>query len=326
VRTVVSRFRPASVLLVLTLAVGLSACANSSPSGSSTATGTSSSTWSGPWPTVTGSFGTQPKLTIPHGTAPTDLQVKVLKQGDGATVVKGDLVVVDYLGAIWDSGKVFDSSFAHGGPVGFPIGLGQVIPGWDHALVGQKVGSRLLLVLPPDEGYGSAGAAQAGIKGTDTLVFAVDILGTHKGDQSATGRAASPSQAGGPTVTVTPGKPTITIPQGNPPNRLLVYPVITGDGPKVQPGDTIVAQYVGLVWRTGKQFDASWDRNQPIALTVGKGQVIKGWDQGLVGQTVGSRVVLVLPPSYAYGSKGKPPTIQPHDTIVFAVDILGTYR
>jgi len=328
------RARPVLLLAAACLPVLLvSACGKSSAttptgsaSGSSSTTASPTASWSGELPTVTGDYGKQTTITIPHGGPPSDLQVKVLKQGDGATLAKGDLAVVDYVGAIWDSGTVFDSSFKHGGPVGFPIGIGQVIPGWDHSLVGQKVGSRILMVLPPAEGYGANGASQVGIKGTDTLVFAVDILGAHQGDESASGKATPPQDDGVPGVTVTPGKPTITIPPGSPPNKLIVYPVITGNGPKVQKGDTIVAQYVGTIWKSGKQFDASWDRHEPISVTIGAGQVIKGWDQGLVGQTVGSRVVLVLPPKYAYGAKGNPPTIQPTDTIVFVVDILAAYH
>ena len=77
---------------------------------------------------------------------------------------------------IWRNGKVFDSSWTGKGSVQFPIGAGQVIAGWDEGLVGQTVGSQVLLVIPPDKGYGSGGAPQAGIKGTDTLVFVVDIL------------------------------------------------------------------------------------------------------------------------------------------------------
>jgi len=152
--------------------------------GASTSTSTSTSsdapspsgTWSGELPTVDGAYGTESTISMPKGAAPTDLQVKVLKEGDGATLEKGQLAVVKYVGAIWNTGKVFDSSFAHGGVVGFPIGVGQVIAGWDEGLVGQKVGSRVLLVIPPDKGYGAAGRPASGINGTDTLVFVVDIL------------------------------------------------------------------------------------------------------------------------------------------------------
>ncbi len=82
-----------------------------------------------------------------------------------------------FSGAIWRSGKVFDSSWARSGSAQFPIGAGQVIAGWDEGLVGQTVGSQVLLVIPPAKGYGTAGSPSAGISGTDTLVFVVDILG-----------------------------------------------------------------------------------------------------------------------------------------------------
>ncbi len=83
---------------------------------------------------------------------------------------------MQYTGAIWKNGKVFDSSWKGNGSVQFPIGAGQVIAGWDEGLVGQTVGSQVLLVIPPDKGYGAAGQPSAGIKGTTTLVFVVDIL------------------------------------------------------------------------------------------------------------------------------------------------------
>ncbi len=129
-------------------------------------------------PQVTpGAVGQPPTVKVPSGAAPSALESKVLIQGTGAAVTKGQTLIAQYDGVLWRDGKVFDSSWKHGAPAGFPIGAGQVIPGWDKTLVGQKIGSRVLLVVPPKEGYGAKGSPQAGIKGTDTLVFVVDILG-----------------------------------------------------------------------------------------------------------------------------------------------------
>jgi peptidylprolyl isomerase len=129
-------------------------------------------------PQVTpGAPGQAPTIKIPSGSAPSTLQVKTLIQGTGKAVAKGQTLIGQYDGVLWRTGKEFDSSYKHGAPAGFPIGVGQVIPGWDKALVGQKIGSRVLLVVPPKDGYGPQGSPQAGIKGTDTLVFVVDILG-----------------------------------------------------------------------------------------------------------------------------------------------------
>jgi FKBP-type peptidyl-prolyl cis-trans isomerase len=92
-------------------------------------------------------------------------------------VKHGQDIAVQYTGVIWRTGHIFSSSWQSKTPLTTPIGEGQVIKGWDTALVGQTVGSRVLLVVPPADGYGSAGQSQVGINGTDTLVFVVDILG-----------------------------------------------------------------------------------------------------------------------------------------------------
>lgn len=128
-------------------------------------------------PTVSGALTTKPVISIPKAAAPTALSATTLIQGSGPVTASGDVLVVQYVGQIWATGKEFDSSWSSGMPAGFTVGIGHLIPGWDKALVGVKVGSRLLLVVPPADGYGSAGESAAGISGTDTLVFVVDILG-----------------------------------------------------------------------------------------------------------------------------------------------------
>jgi|SRR5690606_21693171 len=127
-------------------------------------------------PTATGSFGEKPELTFPDADAPEGLQVQVLEQGSGETVDPGDTVVVNYLGQTW-GGRVFDNSYDRGDTLNFPVGMGAVIGGFDDGLTGQQIGSRLLLSVPPEHGYGPRGVPQAGISGTDTLVFVVDIVG-----------------------------------------------------------------------------------------------------------------------------------------------------
>lgn len=130
-------------------------------------------------PTATGGFGDKPELTFPSSGAPSDLAVQVLERGDGEVVEAGDDIRVNYYGQIWD-GRMFDNSYDRGSSISFGIGVGQVIGGWDEGLVGQTVGSRVLLSIPPHLGYGERGMPQAGIRGTDTLVFVVDILGTSR--------------------------------------------------------------------------------------------------------------------------------------------------
>ena len=126
---------------------------------------------------ASGSFGQKPTLTFPDAQPSQELEVRVLSRGDGPLVEAGDDLEVHYLGQTWN-GNVFDNSYDRGSSISFPIGVGAVIGGWDDGLVGQQVGSRVLLSIPPHLGYGERGNPAAGIRGTDTLVFVVDIVGT----------------------------------------------------------------------------------------------------------------------------------------------------
>lgn len=130
-------------------------------------------------PSVSGSFGDAPELTFPDTEAPKGLRIAVLHEGTGEVIQAGDEVEVNYHGQIWN-GDIFDSSYFRGEPTRFPIGVGMVIQGWDQALVGKQVGSRIVISVPPAKGYGAMGNPRAGIKGDDVLVFVVDILGTSK--------------------------------------------------------------------------------------------------------------------------------------------------
>jgi peptidylprolyl isomerase len=126
-------------------------------------------------PAATGGFGDKPALIFPESPAPAELEVQVLTRGDGDLVEAGQDIEVHYLGQSW-GGRVFDNSYDRGSTITFPIGQGAVIAGWDDGLVGQQIGSRVLLSVPPHLGYGDRGVPQAGIRGGDTLVFVVDIV------------------------------------------------------------------------------------------------------------------------------------------------------
>jgi peptidylprolyl isomerase len=146
--------------------------------GTASASGTHVSDGGGGLPTVAAATGKAPGVTIPKTAPPSKLVVTTLIKGSGPPVAKGQEVVTQYVGLIWRTGKVFDSSWARGAPFGFQIAAtpAQIIPGWDTGLLGVPVGSRVMLVIPPKDGYGSSGESSVGIKGTDTLVFVVDVL------------------------------------------------------------------------------------------------------------------------------------------------------
>ena len=118
-------------------------------------------------------------------------------------------------------------------------------------------------------------------------------------------------------------KPSVTIPEGEPPDSLVSEDITVGDGAEAEPGKNVVVHYVGVAWSNGKQFDASWDRNESFDFRLGAGQVIQGWDAGVAGMKVGGRRRLTIPPALGYGSRGAGGVIKGGETLVFVVDLLG---
>ena len=117
-------------------------------------------------------------------------------------------------------------------------------------------------------------------------------------------------------------KPEIPKPTGSPPRRLVKEDIVKGKGGPAKPGDTLVVHYVGMNFSNGREFDASWDAGSPFPLQLGQGQVIKGWDRGLVGIRKGGRRKLTIPPELGYGAQGFPPDIPPNETLIFVIDAL----
>ncbi len=278
--------------------------------------------------TVSGAFGRAPDVTIPAVKPPATLKVTDLIQGHGGRVAHGDLAIVNLVGYTWSGTKhkrVIDS-FTSGAPE--PLTVGQTIPGLDNSLAGQKAGSRLLLSIPPKDGFGSAGNQSLGVTGSDTLVFVVDVLGGYPKTAAAQGQQLQAGDPKLPSVSAAAAgtAPPVRIPKVAPPATLQAKTLIQGTGPLVAKGKLLVAQYEGLIWRTGKVFDSSWQRGVPTTFVIGTGKVIPGWDKSLVGQRIGSRMLLVIPPKDGYGTQGASQAgIKGTDTLVFVVDILATY-
>ncbi len=118
-------------------------------------------------------------------------------------------------------------------------------------------------------------------------------------------------------------KPQIEFPGEEPPTELLVEDITVGDGGEATAGRGISAHYVGVSWSTGEEFDASWNRGSTLNFTVGVGQVIQGWDEGLLGMKVGGRRRITIPPHLGYGDRGAGNAIAPGETLIFVVDLLG---
>ena len=117
-------------------------------------------------------------------------------------------------------------------------------------------------------------------------------------------------------------KPRVEIPEGDPPTKLVKEDIVKGKGRAAKKGDRLEMQYVGVLYDGGTEFDASWNGGEPFRFILGKGDVIKGWDQGIVGMRKGGRRKLIVPPKLAYGPEGQPPTIPPNATLVFVVDLV----
>jgi peptidylprolyl isomerase len=146
--------------------------------------------------------------------------------------------------------------------------------------------------------------------------LALAVAGCGSDDSSTT----ASSEASGSTNTSV--KPEVEVPDGAPPKELETVEIVEGDGAEAEAGDQVTVQYVGVNYKNGKEFDASWDRGEPFSFTLGAGEVIGGWDQGVAGMKVGGRRELIIPPELGYGSSGSPPTIPPNETLVFIVDLL----
>jgi peptidylprolyl isomerase len=261
---------------------------------------------------VTSDFGQKPTITHREGEPDKQLVTEVLKEGDGPEVKKGELLTANYLGQIWRDGKVFDNSYDRGAPSSFPIGVGGVIKGWDDALVGKKIGSRVMMSIPSDLGYKSDGNEKAGIKGDDTLIFVVDLVGAAANDTPLNAAPVTPST---PTKITVSGalnaEPKVTVPAGTKPPAKPGKPVVfaLGKGKPIAKGDQLVGRFV-IYDYTGKKQASTWDAQpataqspaQPAAPTdqlptVGPTNGQAGPLDGFAGIPIGSRVLVELPAS-----------------------------
>lgn len=316
----------------LALSAALAAVLLSTACGSSSAPAPAS-TGSGATPSVSGGFGQVAVITPPKGATPPDkLEKRVLVQGSGQAVANGDLAVVNYTVFNWSQNKKLGDTYGSGGqsaaqPQSVQVGSSNTLPAFTTALTGAKVGSRIEVVAPPADAFGSQGNSQAGVAPTDVLVFVLDVVSRYPADADITGTMAPQTDASLPKVTGEPGSgnPTVTIPTGvKSPTDLVAKVLIQGTGKTVAKGQTLLMQYTGVDWNTGKNFDSSFTRKSAFSTAIGEGSVIPGWDQGLVGKHVGDRVLLVIPPSLGYGPSGGQPSagIGANDTLVFVVDIV----
>lgn len=218
--------------------------------------------------------------------------------GTGASPSPGDTVVVEYAGFL-ENGSLFDASMRRPDPFAFQIGQGEVIKGWDEGVLDMKVGGKRQLRIPYELAYGEAGRPPV-IPPQATLIFDVELV-----DVKPTPKPAEVAESD--FVTTESG--------------LKYHDFEVGTGKAPEPGDLVRVHYTG--WLTdGRMFDSSVQRGRPIEFPVGRGRVIRGWDEGIASMRVGGKRQLVIPAELAYGESGRPPVIPPGSTLVFEVELV----
>lgn len=326
-------FRPTRALIAAAAVLVLTACGGSpdpsasqsaspSPSPSDSASPTASPT---PTPTipatssldgikVTGKRLEAPKVDFEKPLRIDQTRFEVLEAGSGPKAAADGMVTVHYYGVNGRTGKMFEESYTENMPKTFA--LNGVVAGFKTGLTGQQSGSRVLIAMPGTDAYdASPSSGPEGYEAGDTLIFVVDVLSVSVAEPSGT--TITPP-AGLPTVSAGTGKPTITIPSTAAPTKMVAQTLIEGTENKVAKGDSILARYVGYSWKTGKLVDDGFDSPSGGALS----STIPGWQTGLVGKPVGSRVLLVLPPADGFPKGSNNPPLEAGDTIVYVVDLL----
>jgi peptidylprolyl isomerase len=213
------------------------------------------------------------------------------EEGTGEMPKSGQTCIVHYTGWLWENnakGKEFDSSKKRNAPIGFPVGEGKVIKGWDEGVSTMNVGGKRALLIPSELGYGARGRGGV-IPPNATLFFEVELLGVMKKTKSG----------------------------------LEYRDIKVGEGQSPRPGQTCVVHYSGWLWEgaKGQKFDSSVGKD-PLSFAIGKKKVIAGWDEGVATMKVGGKRELLIPPDLAYGAGGFPGAIPPNATLIFEVELL----
>jgi peptidylprolyl isomerase len=248
----------------------------------------------------------KPTVELPD-TAPTELDVTDIVEGDGDTVDSGDFVIMQYVGVSCSSGEQFDASWDRGQPFSVVLGQGAVIAGWDEGIVGMALGGRRLLVIPPDLAYGDTGSGSGSIPPGDTIAFVVDLIGFVPADHEL---------------------PEPTVPAA-PVDELTTTDIVEGNGAEAGPESIVWIHYRGVTQSDGNEFDASLPRgiDQPLIAQLAPGQLIDGMLEGIAGMKVGGVREIVIPADLAYGEQGAGEgLIGPDETLVFVVSLHSVFE
>ncbi len=227
-------------------------------------------------------------------TTPSGLKYKITKQGTGRKPKVGQMVSVHYTGVL-ESGKKFDSSLDRKEPITFSVGTGKVIKGWDEGILLLNDGSKATFIIPANLAYGAREIPNL-VPANSNLIFEVELVDVVSFD----------TEGMNPTKT---------------PSGLVYYKTKTTANAKPLRGQKVTVHYTGYLV-DGRKFDSSVDRNEPFTFKLGKGEVIKGWDEGISLMNIGERAKLIIPAGLGYGSDGMGEAIPPNSTLIFEVQLI----
>ena len=300
----------------LALAFGAAACSSESDPQAPEETTTSANQTPGTQMPTLDDSGENPILSFPDSNAPAGLKVEVLEKGEGREIAATDTVVAHYVGQVWGSEEPFDSSFSRGAPAAFS--LSKVIQGWTQGLAGQTAGSKLVLSIPSDLGYGPSGGNEAaGIGETDTIAFYIELVDAYGVDQAGDANATMQADLDDLPVEIEGalGEPvTVTVKEGAeaPTGEPVVTVIARGNGEPVGgEGTTIYDQYAMSFWDNSAS-EVTYGTYGPQSQTLGAGSFF----DSLAGIPVGSRVLVEVP-----ASEGGEDAAAPAYAVV--IDILG---
>ncbi|HEY4268889.1 MAG TPA: FKBP-type peptidyl-prolyl cis-trans isomerase [Galbitalea sp.] len=275
---------------------------------------------------VSGDYGKEPKVTLkaPIGKVKST-QRTVVSLGKGKVAKQGAKVNVDFAIYNGTTGKQLTSTKFSGQTVPFTIDATQFLPGLIKTLKCSPVGSRVVGVIPPTDAFKTTGSSDLGVGAKDEIVFVADVVSfTPTPLKTATGDVQKP-QAGFPAVTVNAkGVPAVAIPKTAQPSAFKEEVLVKGHGKKIGSGANVVVNYQLYLWRTGKVVAGNDTWAAGSTATFNTAQVVPGFTKALEGQTIGSRVLVIIPPALGYKAAGQPTAgIKGTDDLVFVVDLLG---
>ncbi len=295
-------------MTALALCLGLSACG-----GNSDGDGHSGDTMQGV--SASGKLGSKPDISFKTPFKVENQTHQVIQEGNGAVIRDGDRVCTRSLALDAKTGKVINSTWDKSSPECSIVISKKSIPAYYDTFKGLKVNSTVAVGI--DES--GSGSSQA----TDSYIMALTFVSRSKNLTRAQGQKVTDLPSDLPKISLDDkGKPSLDLNGYKPEAGLVVQPLIKGKGAKVGQHQSVSANYTGWLASDGKQFDSSWDRGQASDFSLD--QVVKGWQQGLAGQTVGSQVLLIVPPELGYGSQQQQ-KIPANSTLIFVVDILAAY-